>query len=214
MKKTVAIIGATGNVGSAISLGLATAGYRVLLTDEIEKQPFLYVKLLFLEYRIRSKSLPVDVEMIISEREASWEADIIVFVVPGKARAGVARKIKDVVTGKIVVSVISPLNKGHNGLVTAAIASTAEELAGLLPHSKIVKACTIDSPSDFKIWEKAGTIPDVIIAGDDTEAVSTIMQLIKDAGFNPLFAGQRTVIRNLENTVQKTDRSSNEHVPN
>ena len=176
MKKTIAVIGAAGKAGSAIAPGLTAAGYRVLLADEIKKRPFLYVRLLLLEYMIKSKCSPVDVEMVLSEREASWEADIIIVAVHRKKHADTACKIKDVVTGKIVIILM-------NGTLER---SATEELARLLPNSKIVN---VRHANGLGHWEKSagdGTINDVVISGNDQDAVSKAMQLLNDSGLHPL----------------------------
>jgi len=207
MKKTVAIIGAAERMGSAIAYGLAAAGYRVLLSDDIESHLTAFIgRLPLLLVKIRLEVPRADVRIVFSAREASWEADIVVVAVACAGQAELARNIKDVVTGKIVVSVISPSNKGHDGLVITSTSSAVEQLAELLPHSKIVKAFKTDSFSDFKVPQNAVRISDVSVAGDDPEAVSTTMQLIKDVGFNPLFAGQLTMSSMQHNTVYKSDR--------
>lgn len=190
MKKTVAIIGAAGNVGSAIALGLATAGYRVLLTDDIEHRSLLYVKLHLREAKIRHRVPEADVDIVLSAREASWEADIIILAIPYEAHAEIARTIKDVVTGKVVICLANPQNETHNGSVAATANNAAKELAQLLPHSTIVQAfgtIVASQPGEPRV---AGMSVDVLVAGHDEEAVSTVRQLAKDIGYNPLVAGK------------------------
>jgi hypothetical protein len=190
MKKTVAIIGAAGNIGSAIALGLAAAGYRVLLTDDIEHHALLYMKLPLRERWIRFRVPEADVDIVLSAREASWEADIIILAVPYETQVELASKIKDVVTGKIVVSLASPLNGTQNGPVTPPTNSVAAELAQLLPHSKTVRALSTIVAAQHGEPKVAGLIVDVLVGGDDDEAVSTVMQLAKDVGYHPLVAGK------------------------
>ena len=189
MKQTVAIIGAVGNMGSSIALGLAAAGYRILLTDNIQSHPLRYMKLSWLERKIRWDVPQADVEMAVSRREASWEADIIIPAVPFVELDEVASRIKDVVTGKIIVGLTVPLNETHNGLGTDSTISAAEELALLLPHSKIVKVASIIFATRPDNQKMEGASVDMFVAGDDEEAVATVMELITDAGFHPVVAG-------------------------
>jgi predicted dinucleotide-binding enzyme len=66
----------------------------------------------------------------------------------------------------------------------------AAELAQLLPHSKIVRALSTtveDQPGEPTV---TGLSVDVLVGGDDDEAVSTVMQLAKDVGYHPLAAGK------------------------
>jgi len=209
MKKTIAVIGAAERMGSTLAFALAAAGYCVLLSEDFEKRfTPLIGKLPFQLAKIRLMIPQADARIVLSIRDASWEADIIISVVPREDQTELARKIKDYVTGKIIVSVTNPLRDSCDGLASAPKSSAAEELVELFPHSKIVKAFKTDSFSDFKMPQNAVRISDVSVAGDDPEAVSTTMQLIKDVGFNPLFAGQITMCPKQQDTVYKSDRLS------
>ncbi len=201
-KKTIALLGARGRMGSGITPALVRAGYRVLLADDGEKDPTpVFEKLSSLVAKLRGKSPKADVGIVASSREASWEADVVLFAVPYEMQATVAREIREVVTGKVVVSTVNPVNKTCDGLLTPPNTSAAEELARQLPHSKIVKAFNTIFPTHIERPAVAGKIVDVFIAGDDEEAVSTVMQLVKDAGFNPLIVGALTMSRTLESMM-------------
>jgi 8-hydroxy-5-deazaflavin:NADPH oxidoreductase len=195
MKKTIAIIGAAGNMGSGIARNLAKAGHRILLAGRNQSS------LNDLLATIKAATPKADVEVLDCSKEASWEADIIVPAVPYLEQAAVAIRIKDVVTGKIVISIANPLNETYDGLVTEATTSAAEELAKLLPHSKIVKAFNTVFAADFTTPMVGGKTVDNFVAGDDEQAVTTVAELVKDAGFNPLVAGKLAVSRTLENMM-------------
>jgi len=82
--------------------------------------------------------------------------------------------------------------------VTPPSTSAAEELAGLLPHSKIVKAFNTVIARDFETPNIDGQVVDVFVAGDDDEAVSQVIELVNDTGFHPLNAGKLAMSRTLE----------------
>jgi 8-hydroxy-5-deazaflavin:NADPH oxidoreductase len=195
VKQTIAVIGAAGNMGSGIARNLASAGHRVLLAGEKKEQ------LHALLASIKAATPQADVDVLDCSHEASWEADVVIPAVPYAAQAVVAAKIKDVVTGKIVVSLVNPLNASYDGLVTAPTTSGAEELAALLPHSNIVKAFNTVFAADFNTTQIGGKTADCFVAGDDDQAVATVAALVKDAGFNPLVAGKLPVSRTLENMM-------------
>ena len=203
MKKTVAVIGADGSIGAALAFSLAKAGYRTLVTSHDQKDLTPHIgRLPLLVGKIRLTVPQADGGIVFSAREASWEADIVIPTVPYAAQAAVASEIKNVVTGKIVISVANPLNDCLDGLLTPPTTSAAEELAGLLPHSKVVKAFNTLSTMDFEIPQTiGGHTADVFVAGDDDEAVSTVMQLVRETGFHPLFAGKLAVSRTLESMM-------------
>jgi len=192
MKKTIVIIGAAGNMGSAIAHSLAHAKYRILLMDRnSEKSQAVYNS-------IKILNPEADLEIVNCAYESSWEADIIIPAVWYQDQESVAQKIKEIVTGKIVLSISNPLNESFDGLLTSSDTSAAEELQKLLPHSKIVKAFNTTFAADFKEPQIGGIKVDSFIAGDDADAVTTIAEMVKDAGFNPLHVGNIKTSRTLE----------------
>jgi 8-hydroxy-5-deazaflavin:NADPH oxidoreductase len=195
MKKTIAVIGATGNIGSGIVRNLAKVGYRILIAGNDQS------KINDLLSNVKANTPNADVEILDCSKEASWEADIIIPAVPYEAQEALASKIKDVVTGKIVISLANPLNSTYDGLVTDPTTSAAEELAKQLPYTKVIKAFNTVFAADFNTPQIDGKTADVFVAGDDDEAVSTVAELVKDAGFNPLIAGKLAMSRTLENMM-------------
>lgn len=191
-KQTIAIIGASGNMGSAIAKGLAKGNYRLLLhsTQKDKAADVLYA--------ISKEHPDTEAEIMDCSTQASWEADIIIMAVPYSAGKAVAEKIREVANQKIVISIANPLNETFSGLVTAPGVSAAEELQQWLPHSKIVKAFNTTYAADFASPVIDGKQLDCFIAGNDTEALETVEELVAVAGFNPIVAGDITVSRTLE----------------
>ena len=191
-KQTIAIIGATGNMGSAIAKSLAKGNYRLLLKSGKKEE------LDALLQAIHAAQPQAEVEANLCPKDASWEADIIILAIPYEAEKEVAEKIKEVANQKVVISIANPMNKTFDGLVTAADSSAAEELQKLLPHSKVVKAFNTTFAADFSTPVIDGKQVDAFIAGDDDEAVQTVTELVQTAGFNPIVAGPLTVSGTLE----------------
>jgi NADPH-dependent F420 reductase len=189
-KQTIAIIGATGNMGSAIARSLAKESNRLLLfSKSLEKSQALAEEL--------NKDTSV-VEPIDCSYNASWEADIIILAVPYEAEKALAEKIKQVANQKIVISISNPVNSEFNGLVTDPATSAAEELQKLLPNSKVIKTFNTTFAADFANPVIDGKQVDAFIAGNDKEALETVTELVKTAGFNPVIAGDLPVSGTLE----------------
>jgi NADPH-dependent F420 reductase len=195
MKQTIAIIGAAGTMGSGLARNLAKAGHRILLAGRTRS------KLDTLLAGIKIDMPEVDVDILDCSREASWEADIVIPAVPYVDQMEVAKRIRDVVTGKVVISIVNPLNQTYDGLLTDPTTSGAEELARLLPHSNIVKAFNTVFASDFNSPSIGGKTVDCFLAGDNDAAVGTVVRLVEDAGFNPLVAGKLSASRTLESMM-------------
>jgi len=185
-KQTVAVIGATGSMGSAISKSLSKGNYRLLLcsNDKAKVQKVIN--------DIKSSNPSADVETIDCSAQTSWEADIIIAAVPFQAE-------KEVANQKIVISIANPLNETYNGLVTEPDSSAAEELQKLLPNSKVIKAFNTTFAADFSTPVIDGKQVDAFIAGNDEESLQTVSELVSTAGFNPIIAGDLSVSRTLEN---------------
>lgn len=192
-KQTIAIIGATGSMGSALAKSLAKGNYRLLLKANN------VTKLNTLISEIQSTTASADVEAVVCSTEASWEADMIIMAVPFSAEKEMAAKIKEVANQKIVISIANPLNETYDGMVTAPDTSAAEELQKLLPNSKLIKAFNTSFAANFTSPVIDGKQADAFIAGDDEEALQTVAEMVTTAGFNPIVAGNLSVSRTLEN---------------
>ena len=192
-KKTIAVIGATGNMGKAISKALSKGNDRLLLFSRNEEQ------LHILGNEIRQEYPAADFETIQCAFEASWQADIIILAVPYEAEAEIAEKIKQVAGQKIVISISNPLNTTYDGLLTAADTSAAEELQKLLPDSKVIKAFNTTYAADFLQPVIDGKQVDAFVAGNHEAALEAVAELVGTAGFNPVIAGNLSVSRTLEN---------------
>ncbi len=191
-KQTVAIIGASGNMGSAIAKSLSKGNYRLLLcTRTLNKVGDLMRQL-------EAANASVDVNEMNCPVEASWEADIIIMAIPFEAEKEVAGSIREMASQKVVVSIANPLNSAYDGLTTAPGTSAAEELQKLLPHSRVIKAFNTTFASGFASPVIDGAQLDAFLAGNDEDALQTVAGLVTTAGFNPIVTGNLSVSSTLE----------------
>ena len=178
-KQIIAVIGATGSMGAAISKSLSKGNYKLLLSARDFNKTQLVVK------DILSFNSMADVEAIDCSVNASWEADIIILAVPFQAEKAIAEKIKEVANQKVVISISNPLKKSNTDL-TAADICTAEELQKLLPNSKVIKAFNTIVEADFSTPIREGKIIDAIIVGDDADALQIAEKLVSLVGFKAI----------------------------
>ncbi|SFH08588.1 NADPH-dependent F420 reductase [Pontibacter chinhatensis] len=169
-KQTITIVGASGSMGTAISSSLSRGNYRLLLcgSELAEVQKVVDA----VKYSIAA----AEVEALDCTLDACWEADIIVLAVPFAEMQEVADRIREVVNQKVVISLANPLDDATDTPATGVVA----ELQKLLPYTKAVRV-SANPFTDAKPKE-------VIIAGDDEEALETVSELVSTAGFRPVVA--------------------------
>lgn len=188
MEKNVAVIGATGNMGSQISKGLVKAGYIVTMYARDDE------KLHALEHEINSDNALV----AHSLEEAVEDSDIVFIAVHHLGAMEVAENLKDLVAGKIVVNISNPLNADYSALSTGWEKSAAEQMQNLLTNATVVKAFNTIFAARINNAEVNGVQIDHFIAGDDEASVAAVSELVKTLGHNPIYAGKLDESRMLE----------------
>jgi 8-hydroxy-5-deazaflavin:NADPH oxidoreductase len=191
-RQVVAVIGASGKMGSALARTLSKGNYRILLhslkTEKVES----------LINEIKSKHTWADIDIIDDYVEIGWQADAVILAVPYPAEKEVAEKMRSVVNQKIIISVSNPLIDHHDGLLTSPGISAAEELQELLPNAKVIKAYNTVLANDFYQPVIHGQQLDCFIAGNDEDALERVYDLVNTAGFHPVIAGDLSFSRTLE----------------
>ena len=189
-KQIIGIVGATGNMGTALSKSLSKAGYPLMLYSQDQK------KIQSLQDELKTGSEKATTRN--SVEYLARDADIIILAVPHEAEAEIAGQMKNIVEGKIVISITNPLNETYDGLVTGPDTSAAEELQALLPNAKVVKSFNTVFAADYAQPDIDGKKVDAFVAGDDDDAVNEIAEIVKAMGLNPLIAGKLSTSRTLE----------------
>ena len=126
------------------------------------------------------------------------EGDVVVLAVYyPDARAAVEQHAAQL-AGKVVVDITNPVDENLDGLVVPADGSATQELAGLAPDARFVKAFNTTFAGTLTAGEVSGHKLDVLIAGDDDEAKATVAGLARDGGLNPIDVGPQKRARELE----------------
>jgi predicted dinucleotide-binding enzyme len=196
-KETIAIIGATGNMGSAIARNLSKHNYRLILMSRNPEE------LSGLKQNLSTINPKAVIDTNDCVKGVSWEADIIILACPAEAEKEIAEKIKEVAVGKIVISISNPWNNKYSDLVSSTHTSAAEELQRLLPDSKVVKAFNTTYAADFTSPVIYGNLSDAFIAANNGYALDRVSEIVAAAGFNPVVAGDLSVSRTLERMLLK-----------
>jgi len=179
---TIAVIG-TGNVGGALGTAAVKAGYDVVFAGQDAAKT--------------REVAEAAGATAATTREAAAVADIIVFAVPYTAFAAVAAEIAPVADDKIVIDPSNPLKPDYSGLALSD-SSGAEELARLLPKSRVVKAFNTLFAGNTANPQALGFQLDSLFATDDETAKDAVCGLSASIGFRPIHIGPLTASRELE----------------
>jgi 8-hydroxy-5-deazaflavin:NADPH oxidoreductase len=123
--------------------------------------------------------------------EAGASSEVIVLAVP----AGVAKQAlaeAGDLSGKILVDCTNDVSRASGD------DTLAEELAGIATGTSVVKAFNTAFASLYDDIAAAPGRPDLLFCGDDGRAKEVVAALIRDAGFEPIDAGELEAAAELE----------------
>jgi NADPH-dependent F420 reductase len=180
----IAIIGA-GNVGRALASSFTRAGHSVVVTSHDPEDA-------------GAVATATRARVATSNAEAAAAAEIVVLATPFASAPEIAAQIGAVVRDKIVVDATNRMSFGAAGPEMDTSTSNAEELAGLLPDAKVVKAFNTLFASNQSQPVSAGVQLDGFVAGDDADAKATVLALVESIGLHPVDVGPLARARQLE----------------
>ena len=174
----IGIIG-SGRIGSTLGTLWAKAGHEIMFSDRDAEQ----AKRAAESAGARARTGTVE--------EAVAYADALLIAVPYGALPAVAQQVGEKLKGKVVVDPNNPVPSRDGEMAVAAKEKgAAVSTAALLPGVKLVRA--FNSWGYQKLASEANRpaprmgIP---VAADDPQALKVGLQLVRDAGFDPVPAG-------------------------
>ena len=134
-----------------------------------------------------------------SDADKQVTGDVVVLAVPYPAVADVIAQRGEQLAGRIVVDITNPLDfETFDSLVVPADSSAAAEIAAALPDSRVLKAFNTTFAGTLAAGT-VGTLPTtVLIAGNDTDAKSTLAGIVTSGGLKAIDAGSLKRARELE----------------
>jgi predicted dinucleotide-binding enzyme len=129
----------------------------------------------------------------------SVTGDIVVLALPYPAVSGVLAERADQLAGKVVVDITNPVNfETFDSLVVPADSSAAAQIAAALPTARVLKAFNTNFGATLVAGTVAAQPTTVLIAGDDADAKSQLVELVTGGGLNAVDAGSLARARELE----------------
>ena len=180
--QTIAVIGGTGDLGSALTMRWSNAGYRIIIgSRDKDKAQTAASKL--------NKFLGKDFVRGMTNFEAARSAEIIVLTVPFSNNQAIVEEISKVVQGKIVVDTTVPLVPPKVSRVQlpefGSIAKRTQEKLG--NNVKVVSA--LQTVAAASIAGDVTTASEVLVCGNNVEARECVIDLVKSAGLKAWHAG-------------------------
>jgi hypothetical protein len=174
----IGVIG-SGRIGSTIGALWVKAGHEVMFSDRDAEQVKRAIE--GLGQRARAGSVP----------EAAAFGDAVLIAVPYAALPAIQQQVGAQLKGKVVIDPNNPIpSRDGDMAVSAREKGAGVSSAALLPGARIVRS--------FNAWGYATMAREanrpaprmaLPVAADDPAALKLGMQLVSDAGFDPVDAG-------------------------
>ena len=178
----------SGRQGGALGVLFAKAGHQVFFSSRHPEQ----LKDLVAKAGPNAKAgLPQD---------AAAFGDVILIAVPYGALPQVGKDYGAQMKGKVVIECGNPREDRDGPMATDAKArGTGVATAGYIPGVRLVRAFNALSFVQVeRDAHRAGEKLGIPVAGDDPAAVKTVVQLVIDAGFDPVVTGNLETARSFD----------------
>jgi 8-hydroxy-5-deazaflavin:NADPH oxidoreductase len=177
MSSTIAVIGGTGKLGSALAWRLARAGHAVIIGSRT------------------AESATAKAEEIghgltgMSNTDAAKAADIVFVTVPFAAQASTLEDIMAHVAGKIVVDTTVPLVPPKVMRVQLPLEGSAAVKAALILGERVRVVAGFHNVAAHKLAQDIDVDCDILVFGDEKAARAEIVALADEIGLRGVHGG-------------------------
>ena len=195
----MAIVGGTGNLGSALALRLGAPGVKIIIGSRDAEKARNAVETL--KPKLRAGEIAGT-----TNKEAVKEANFVVIAVPYEGHAQMVADLKGQLAGKIVIDTVVPLNK-VKPFVPPAGSALQEAQQILADEAPVVGA--LHNISAVDLGDVDAPLGDVLVCGDNAEAKQKVMEIITRIGataYDGGPAGNAYVIEGLTGVIIALNR--------
>jgi 8-hydroxy-5-deazaflavin:NADPH oxidoreductase len=169
---SVAIVGGTGNLGSALALRLGAPGVKIIIGSRDAEKARNAVATL--QPKLRAGEL-----VGMTNQEAIKDANFIVIAVPYEGQSQMVQDLKGQVAGKIIIDTVVPLNKVKPFVPPAGSAlQEAQQILG--DEAPVIGA--LHNISAVDLGDVDAPLGDVLVCGDNADAKQKVMDIITRIG--------------------------------
>lgn len=187
----IAIIGGTGKLGYGLAKRFAYLGHDVMIGSRDKQKA---------ESKAREINQTLNNSNVLGETvtEAAKWGEVVIIAVPYAGQHATVKEIQEHTTGKVVVDTTVPLTPGKPTEQRDSVTSVAEETAQYLGNeTALVSGFHTISHTVLNDLD-ANIQSDVLLCGDDQQAIEVVSKLISELGGSPIHAGALKNARVLE----------------
>jgi hypothetical protein len=184
---SVGILGGTGDQGRGLAYRFARAGQSVRIGSRSPDRGARVAAELAALPRVPAGTLTG------GDNEYACAADVVIVAVPWDGHGELIASLRDRLTGKLVVDCVNPLGFDKQGPYPLRVTegSAAQQAAGLLPDSTVCAAFHHVSASLLADPQVHRIELDVLVLGEDREAVAVVQALAgRIDGMRGVYAGR------------------------
>jgi NADPH-dependent F420 reductase len=184
---TVGILGGTGEQGRGLGYRLARVGQRVIIGSRSAERATTAAA------EIAAMPAVTGTVTGLGNVEAAGASDLVIVAVPWDGHAEAVAAVREPLVGKIVIDCVNPLGFDGEGPYAVRVpeGSAAEQAESLLPFSRV--CASFHHVSAVKLVDPSVTDLDldVLVLGNDREAVSIVIALAcRIEGMRGVYAGR------------------------
>lgn len=167
---TVAVVGGTGPQGRGLARRLAMGGVDVVIGSRDAERAAVVAK------EMTESGAPVTGA---GNEEAARAAGIVIIAVPWDGHTATLRDLAPALHDKVVIDCVNPLGFDKSGPYALDVpeGSAAQQAQAMLPRSRVVGAFHHLSAALLEDVEVTSLDTDVLVVGDDREAVDVAIAL-------------------------------------
>jgi 8-hydroxy-5-deazaflavin:NADPH oxidoreductase len=174
---TIAVVGGTGNLGSAIAWRLGRAGYDVTIGSRTATSAA--AKAAELGHGITGST----------NADATATADIVIVTVPFAAQRATYEEIASLVSGKIVVDTTVPLMPPKVMRVQLPVEGSAAAVAASVLGEGARLTSAFHNVAAHKLAQDIDPACDILVFGDEKDARAEVVKLADAMGLRGVHAG-------------------------
>jgi 8-hydroxy-5-deazaflavin:NADPH oxidoreductase len=181
-RPTIAVIGGTGELGSALAKRWAAAGYPIVLGSRSKQKAQAAAE----KMKRDTGAATLSGE---DNRTAAAAAEIVIVAVPYASHESILDEIKPAVAGKIVVDTVVPLVPPKVSVVKLPPDGSAALAAQRVLAGTARVQAAFHNVSAAKLHSSGAVDCDVLVFGDDQAARAVVIELANAAGTRGIDGG-------------------------